>query len=174
MTLEAAQEALAAARREAAAHRTENAALKKAQADAETAKLSDLDKATKKAADLEVKLAQAEAASRERINRYEVQIAAAKLGIIDPEAAVKLLDWESLEYEADGSPKGLDKALAALTANRPWLVGTPAPQAGATNPARGHAQGQMTMADVKKLTRQQVAAMNPEQRAQMYAAMARG
>jgi hypothetical protein len=165
----AAQEALKAARREAAGYRTKLAAFEKLQQEAEAAKLSDIERATKRAAEAEAKLQKVEAESRDRITRYEVQLAATKLGIVDTDAAVKLLDWSTLEYHEDGSPKNLDTALQALVKDRPYLVArAPAPQAGATNPARNHSVGQMTLADVKKLNRNQIAAMSDAERAQMY------
>jgi hypothetical protein len=95
--------------------------------------------------------------NRDAINRYEVERSAAKLNIVDPEAAVKLLDWGSLEYDTDGRPIDVDAALTALVEAKPYLIKateTPAakPRAAAnpTNPAtRTQAPGQRiyTMAE---------------------------
>jgi hypothetical protein len=160
MTLEQALEALAATRREAAAHRTEAQALKKAQQEAENAKLSESEKLTKRAAQLEAELEAERLDRRDTINRYEVQLQASKLGIVDPDAAVKLLDWATVEYREDGSPKNIDQALAALVKAKPYLVGAP-PAAGATNPARNHSQGSLTKA--------QIEAMSPAERRARWA-----
>lgn len=151
MTLEQALEALAATRREAAAHRTEAQALKKAQQEAENAKLSESEKLTKRAAQLEADLEAERVDRRDVINRYEVQLQASRLGIVDPDAAVKLLDWSTVEYREDGSPKNLDAALQALIKARPYLVSPGTPGAGATNPARNHSQGSLTKAQIEAM-----------------------
>lgn len=94
---------------------------------------------------------------RDKVNRYEVQLQANKLGIIDPEAAVKLLDWSSLEYGEDGAPKNVEAALKALLVAKPYLAAQAAPPApGATNPARNHSQGKLTQADIAKMSPAQI------------------
>ncbi len=110
-----------------------------AQKAADDAKLSDTERLTKRAAQLEAELAHERTEKQDRINHYETQLAASKLGIVDPEAAVKLLDWSNLEYDEDGRPKEIDKALAALLKAKPYLAAqaTPGrPPASPTNPAR--------------------------------------
>jgi hypothetical protein len=109
----------------------------------EDANLSEQEKLTRHAKRLEAELGQAREDMRDRINRYEVQLAAGKLGIVDPEAAVKLLDWSVLEYAEDGSPKNVTAALTALVEARPWLktqepaaAPPPGQPARTANPAR--------------------------------------
>ena len=165
MTLEEAQAALAAARREAAANRTRLTALEKAQLDAETAQLSELDRTKRErdAAKAEAEAIRAEA--RERANRYEVQLAASRLGLVDPDAAVKLLDWEALEYTDDGTPRDVDRALAKLLKDKPYLAAThagAAPGAAPMNPATGRGNPGLTIEDVRRMTPQQAAARWPE------------
>ena len=103
------------------------------------AKLSEQERLTKRAEEAETKLTQAQRQTQDRINRYEVQLQASRLGIVDPDAAVKLLDWDRLEYAADGTPKDVDAALKALIADRPYLAAAQqqraASQASATNGA---------------------------------------
>lgn len=105
------------------------------------AKLSEQERLTKRAEEAETKLTQTQKQTQDRINRYEVQLQASKLGIVDPDAAVKLLDWDRLEYAQDGTPKDVDAALKALLAERPYLAAQqqqqqrPASQASATNGA---------------------------------------
>src|SRR5579864_5268425 len=67
MTLEQAQEALAAARREAAGYRTRAATLEKAQQDAAAAKLSDLERVQKERDTLAARLEAQQADARARI-----------------------------------------------------------------------------------------------------------
>lgn len=157
MTLEQALAALAATRREAAQHRTEAAALKKEKADAETAKLSATEKLSKRAQQLEAELEQERENRRDVTTRYEVQLKAAAMGIVDPDAAAKLLDWSMVEFADDGSPKNIQDALAALVKAKPYLVQGP-PAAGATNPSRNHSQGSLTRAQIEKMTPQEMRA----------------
>jgi hypothetical protein len=125
-------------RKEQGANRTKIATFEKAQADAEAAKLSDLEKANKKAADLEAQLNERTRASQERIINYEIRLNASSLGIVDPDAAVKLLDWSKLKYDDDGIPTNAAELVQALAKDKPYLV-APANQritsGGATKPA---------------------------------------
>jgi hypothetical protein len=72
--------------------------------------------------------------SRDLANRYEVQNLAGRLGIIDPDAAVKLLDWAALDYDPDGRPQNVEAALRQLLVDRPYLQ---APQAAPAAPPTG-------------------------------------
>ena len=110
--------------------------LKAAQQAAIDAQLSKEEQLTKRTVQLEAERDFERQTRQDLVNRYEVQIAAGKLGIVDPDAAVKLLDWSSLEYADDGTPKDVDKALKLLLRERPYLAGGPtSPQMAATNGA---------------------------------------
>lgn len=64
-------------------------------------------------------------AAREKnlILRYEIAARAPRLGIIDPEVAVLLLERSSkIEVKDDGSVEGLDEALKDLIKEKPHLV----------------------------------------------------
>ena len=76
---------------------------------------------------------------RDTVNRYEVRLQASRLGIVDPEAAEKLLDWAAVEYDDHGSPKNLEKALQQ-SREPATLAGGPA--ASGTIGAAGHERGQ--------------------------------
>lgn len=80
--------------------------------------------------------------------RSEVAMASAKLGIVDPEAAYRLLDTDDLDFDDKGQPTNVEAALKGLTRERPWLVNR-APRGGADGGAGGQAprQGQ-SMNDV--------------------------
>lgn len=115
----------------------ERDALKAASQAAIDAQLSKEEQLTKRAAQLEAELSLERQDRQDRTNRYEVQIAAGKLGIVDPDAAVKLLDWSALEYAEDGTPKDIDRALKTLLKARPYLAAPVpgAPSMAATNGA---------------------------------------
>jgi hypothetical protein len=121
-------------RAEAASYRTKLKELEQKVQEHETAKLSEAEKLQKRLAELEREQANYQRERQERTLKYEVMLAASRMGIADPEAAYKLLDLASIEFEEDGTPKNVEKALRDLIAKRPYLAGgTGSP----TNPARG-------------------------------------
>lgn len=152
LTLDQALDALRKARTEAASHRVKlNEYEEKARKDAE-AQMTEAQRFQSRAADLERELADKTRAHQERSIQYEVQLNAAKLGIIDPDAAAKLLDYSQLEYDADGSPKNAGKLLQDLVKAKPYLAGTP-PSGSVANPPRQNTSMTFTQA--------QIAAMSP-------------
>lgn len=107
------------------------------QRQADEATMTEQQKLSRRAAQLEAELEAERADARSRANRYEVQLAAGRLGIVDPDAAVKLLDWDAIEYAEDGSPRDVEAALKALLKSKPYLAAqAAAPAASPTNPAR--------------------------------------
>lgn len=104
---------------------------------ADDAKLSEQERLTQRLAELERQQADATRSHQERILRYEAQLAANKLHIVDPDAAVKLMDWSTLEYDDAGQPTNIETVLKDLLKTRPYLAAqAAAPQASPTNPAR--------------------------------------
>jgi len=81
-----------------------------------------------------------------------VQGAATKLGIVDPDVALALIQ-SSIEYDDAGQPKDVEKALNDLLAQKPYLKGTPS-SGSPTNPPRGSST---------TLTKEDIAKMSPEQ-----------
>lgn len=120
----------------AVAANKELATLKAAQQAAIDAQLSKEEQLAKRATQLEAERDAERQTRQDVVNRYEVQLAAHRLGIVDADAAVKLLDWTALDYADDGTPKDIDRALKGLVKERPYLLGTaPAPAMSATNGA---------------------------------------
>ncbi len=109
------------------------------------AKLSEQERLAARVAELETDRQARERQTQERILAYEIKLQAAALSLVDPDAAVKLLDWSQVEYDASGAPTNLDKALRDLVKDKPYLVspaagpqgasGPPATPASPTNPA---------------------------------------
>lgn len=133
-------------RREAAQYRTRLKELETQQQTEADAKLSENDKLQKRLKELELASESQTRALRERTTEYEVKLAAARMGIVDPEAAWKLLDTSSLEFDAAGKPLNLETALKELTKNRQWLIAQRTAQnAGAG--AGGQAGPKMSMND---------------------------
>lgn len=120
--------------------------LKQFETDAQTqaeAKLGDLEKATKQLGSLTEQVTKQQAALRAERTGRQVDRLAAKMGL-DPDLAARLLATESVEYDEDENPIGLDKALKALTVKWPHLVkpATP-PPGGSTNAGDGRGSGKI-------------------------------
>ena len=86
------------------------------------AKLSEQERLAKRVAELEGQQQAAAKAAHETILRYEVQLQAAQMGIVDPDAAAKLLDMSQVSYDAAGQPQGVAAALQQLVKDKPYLV----------------------------------------------------
>lgn len=157
-------------RREAAEHRTARKKL-------EDAQLSDAQK-------LEQRATEAEAARdtyKARIASYAVQLAAQKLGIIDPELAALAIAGQ-LKYGDDGAPTNADELLKALLVNKPYLAGQagqaqaaqqqrpPAQSGGATNPGSGARTGVFTREQISHMTAREY----EQNQAAIYEAMKNG
>lgn len=130
----------------------------------ETAKLTETERWQKQATELQSKYDSDTVALTERIVRYEVERQAAKLGIIDPDAAAQLIDWDTLEYDEDGTPKNADTLLKDLLKSKPYLAGKIAQTAGgATNPGRASANtAQLSWDIITKMTPEQYEARRAE------------
>lgn len=77
----------------------------------------------KRLAELETANAERDKREKNLILRYEIASRAPRLGIIDPEIAVMLLERDSsVSVGDDGKVSGLDEALKALIKERPHLV----------------------------------------------------
>ena len=139
------------ARRDAAKYRTERKTLAqqleqfKAELDKlQSANLSEQEKkdkeyqrAQQKAAELEAKLAETAKRNQELQARSIVQAAAARLGIVDPDAAFVLLrDTVGIEPDEHGAlnTKKMEADLRELLKAKPYLMGVP--QTSAANPAK--------------------------------------
>lgn len=125
---------------------------------AEEAQLSEIERTKKQFQDVQSQFDAYKQKTQDRIVRYEIENRAAKLGIIDPEAASALLPRGSLEYDDDGTPTNAEKLLKELIKNKPYLA--PAKQ----EQAQEQAQQQTTPAQTAHLQSSRppiVPAMNP-------------
>jgi chemotaxis protein histidine kinase CheA len=124
-------------RAEAAEYRKRLRELEQTVKQHEEAKLSETERLQKRLAELEREQAAWQRERQERTLKYETMLAASRLGIVDPEAAYRLLDMSKLEFDEDGNPTNLDKALQELLKAKPYLAGYPAASSGSpTNPSR--------------------------------------
>lgn len=138
-------------RAEAAEYRKRLRDLEQAVKKHEEAKLSETERLQRRLAELEAERATWQREVQERVLRYETMLAAGRLGVVDPEAAYRLLDLSLLEYDDDGRPTNLEAALRALLKDKPYLVGQPhGPSGSPTNPGRPRTS--LTLEDVKRMS----------------------
>ncbi len=117
-------------------------AYEEAEQQARDAQLSEAERAKKQAADLQSKHEAYVKQTQDRLIRYEIERQASALGIIDPDAAARLLDRADLEYDDDGNPTNAEKLLHKLLKHKPWLApkpADPAPETPATPAQTAHA-----------------------------------
>lgn len=157
-------------RKEAAENRTkakafeaERDALKakvQASEDAELTEKQRVEKERDKFADEAKKLLEV---SNNRALDYEAVVLANKLNIVDPDAAVRLLDRSDIEWSDAGRPTNLQTLMEALLVAKPYLKGATkpvVPDLGATNSAstsgRTDSKGSaLTLEEIKKMTPQE-------------------
>lgn len=82
-----------------------------------SSQMSEQEKVTKERDELKESVATLEAQTRD----LTVQVLASKKGIVDPQAASKLLDWSKIEDPSDES--AVEEALADLVKEKPYLTG---------------------------------------------------
>lgn len=114
----------------------------------EEAKLSETEKLQKRVAELEREQQVHQQERQERTLQYETMLAATRLGIVDPEAAYRLLDVAKLQFDEDGKPVNLVPVLQELVQQRPYLLARGG--ASPTNPNRPHVG--LTLDDVKRMS----------------------
>lgn len=88
----------------------------------EDAQKSELERLTEEKAELERRAIDLEREMTESAIQADIKIQAAKLNIIDPEAAVVLIDRNDITYD-EGKVTGVDKALKKLLKEKPYLTG---------------------------------------------------
>ena len=96
---------------------------------------SELQKAVEKSTQLEKERESWLGKQKEIAAQYDVAIKAAKLGIVDPDAAWKLLDKSALEYGADDKPLNTELLLQGMLKDKPYLAGG---GSSAANAAKNH------------------------------------
>ena len=101
----------------------------------EDAEKSELQKAQERAAALEKEKETLLASQKTRTAQYDVAVKAAKLGIVDPDAAYRLMDQGKIEFDDAGNPTNTEVLLQDLIKNKPYLVGS---GSSAANAAKGH------------------------------------
>jgi len=84
---------------------------------------SELQKAQEQIAALTQLNVELTSKQRTLMAQYECMLAANRLGIVDADAAFKLLDHGKLEFDESGKPTNVEALLKGLLTERPWLAG---------------------------------------------------
>lgn len=136
-------------RKEAAEYRRRMRELQQKLKEREEAELSEQERLQHRLTEYEARVAELERDRQERTLKYEVMLAARAKGVQDVDAAYKLLDLTSIEFDEDGRPVNIDQALDALLQARPWLKGQTLPPVSPTNPPRGR---RLTLDEIKRMS----------------------
>jgi hypothetical protein len=126
----------------------------------EEAQLSEQERQQKRLAELEQMYNSAEARLRESALSMAITNEAMRLNIIDPPAAIQLIDRSGLEYDSEtNSYTGVEEAVASLVTEKSYLVKQDAPQkdAAPANPARRRTR--LTRESLAEMTDAEIAAL---------------
>lgn len=107
----------------------------------------------------EQEAADTKAQAKEVLLRASVVAEAAKRNVHDPNAAYALLDKSAIEYDDDGNPKNVDKAMDTLLEASPWLVnagGVRRDPADLGARGGGGKEPQLSRDDLKTMTPEQI------------------
>lgn len=106
----------------------------------QAASKTELERATDRAAESERRSLQLETALADAQLKSTVLSAAARKGLVDPDAAFRLLDRSQIVFDKAGDPTNLDTVLDDLLRAKPYLSGKPGNGSGEGGP-RGGAGG---------------------------------
>ena len=91
----------------------------------EQAQLSEAERMEARALEAERKAASATDRIADAMIASDVKVRASQLGIIDPDAALVLVDRSNVRYSEDDGVTGVDAALTQLLEDKPYLKGQP-------------------------------------------------
>lgn len=96
----------------------------------EAAQLSEVDRLKKEREELAAQAAKAQSDLQESRIESKVTSVAAMKGAVDPEAVLRLIDRKQITLGDDGQVSGVEEAVTALLAEKPYLVGKTTPKGG--------------------------------------------
>jgi len=157
------EEALKKANGEAEKRRREAAEAERAKMTAEEAANAELKELREQSEAWKVEKA-------EYLIEREVTRLAPTLGLVDPEAVTKLLDWDTIEFDDKGKALNVKSQVEALIKDKPYLAGKPQaqpPRSAGNNAGDGTSGGPKPELSASELEAAQAAKMTPER----YAAL---
>lgn len=73
-----------------------------------------------------------------------------KIGVVDPDAVIALIDRSNIKVEDDGTVRGIDEALTSLKSAKSYLFnGTNASLGSGTNPSGNQSDGKIKLSEVQ-------------------------
>lgn len=146
--------------REAAKWRKRTRDLEAQLKEREEAELSEQERAMKRLAEMETELEASRASLRDTRLRAAIAAEAPRLGIVDADAASRLLDTSLLDYDPEAGWEGVADALRTLAQERPWLVSTSTPAGSEANPANpARRRSRLTAEQLKSMSEAEIAAL---------------
>jgi hypothetical protein len=133
-------------------------------AEIEAASKTELEKALERAGELEKKAAAEAARAQEALLRSAVVSEAAKKNVVDPDAALALLDRGSLEFDDAGLPTNVGSAIDALLEAKPYLAGKRQPTSADLGARGDDPTGRLTRDDLKKMSSAEIVKAQDEGR----------
>ena len=120
----------------------------------EQASKTELEKALEKAAEFEKRMQDNEARAREALLRAAVVSEAAKKNVVDPDAALALLNKDALEFDEHGQPTNVPDLIDSLLIDKTYLAGKPRTTTGSADlgAREGNTPGQLTRDDLKSMS----------------------
>lgn len=147
---EAARKASQDANREAAALRKRTKELEEAEQARKDAELSETERLQKERDDAVANATKATSDAQAALLRAEVAVLSTSMNIVDPDAALALMDQSTVDWTEAGKPTGVKEALEALIGEKAYLVAKPGtPTLQATNSQRS--DGEKTVSDAERL-----------------------
>lgn len=151
---------LVEANREAAKYRKERNEAKASLDKAREAELSDIEREKKRADDAQRQLVETE--SRIRRANLRVALSNPELRLVDVDTASLLLEREGIEYDDEGEPQGIDKAVKALVKAKPFLIGASRSSSGGTNGGEGNTDSEGPALTADEMLMAKAFKMSPE------------
>ena len=139
--LERVRKALSAANQEAAKHRKKAEAFESAEAARKEAEMSEVEKALKRANDLQAQLDAERQARRDGALRSAVTVAAMGAGFHNPDDAWAFLPAGAVSLDEGEKAVGVEDALKELVKARPYLIKGTQPPAAPSGTPDGAAKG---------------------------------
>lgn len=136
-TIEAQRKAEREAKAELSATKKRLEELEKERQEREDAEKSELERAQARAEAAEKAAEDAAERVKATETRTAIILEASKLNIVDPDAAYTLLDKSEIEYDEDGKPRNVDKALKSLIESKPYLVAQKSDKSGVPESPKG-------------------------------------
>ena len=113
----------------------------------EQAQLTEQEKLEARAVEAERKVVSATEQISSAMIASEVKVRASQMGIIDPDAALLLVNRANVRYTEDEGVSGVEVALTQFVEDKPYLKGSPANRAPNLNPQSGDLAPSLRLTD---------------------------